>query len=71
MFRFLSDKVKKGEPISMEIPFVGTFIVKSGIAAISFLNDIAEETKGITAKNFTVNTLFASSANRLNLQITD
>jgi hypothetical protein len=55
----------------MEIPFVGTFLVKNGIAAIAFFDNLAEETKGSTAKNHFVNKLFASSMNKLNLQIHD
>lgn len=51
----------------MDIPFVGQFIVKTGIAAISFNNDLCEETKGVTAKNHFVNKLFASSVNKHNL----
>ena len=57
--------------MSMEIPFVGQFIVRGGIAAIAFTDDLSEETKGVTAKNHFVNKLFASSVNRLNLQIHD
>ncbi len=71
VFRFLSDKVRKGESVSMELPFVGTFIVRNGIAALAFIDDLAEETKGVTAKQHLVNKLFASSVNRLNLQIHD
>jgi hypothetical protein len=55
----------------MEIPFVGQFVVKGGIAAISFIDDLQEETKGVTAKNHFVNRLFASSVNQLNLKIHD
>jgi hypothetical protein len=55
----------------MDIPFVGTFIVKGGIAAIAFSNELEEETRGTTAKNHTVNKLFANSVNRLNMQIHD
>lgn len=55
----------------MEIPFVGTFIVRAGVAAVQFLSDLAQETKGVTAKNHYVNKLFASSNNKLNLQIAD
>ena len=40
MFRFLSDKVRKGESVQMELPFVGHFIVRGGIAAIAFIDDL-------------------------------
>jgi hypothetical protein len=55
----------------MDIPFVGTFIVRSGVAAVSFIGELVSETKGVTAKNHYVNKLFASSMNKLNLQIHD
>jgi CCDC81 eukaryotic HU domain 2 len=71
VFRFLSDKVRKGEPVAMEVPFVGSFIVRGGIAAFSFIDDLSEETKGVTAKNYFVNKLFSSSVNQLNLKVND
>jgi len=55
----------------MDVPFVGTFIVRNGIAAFAFIDDLFEETRGVTAKSHLVNKLFASSVNRLNLQIND
>ena len=51
----------------MDIPFVGTFIVKTGIAAIAFSNELSQDTRGVTAKNHYVNSLFASSGNKHNL----
>jgi hypothetical protein len=71
VFRFLSDKARKGEALSMEIPFVGVFIIKTNIVAIAFADEISEETKGVTAKNHFVNKLFASSVNKHNLQLQD
>jgi len=71
VFRFLSDKVRRGEPVAMELPFVGTFLVKQGVAAVAFKQTLVEETKGMTAKNHYVNNLFANSTNRLNMQIFD
>jgi hypothetical protein len=47
----------------MEIPFVGQFVVRSGVAAIAFIDDLQEETRGVTAKSHFVNKLFASSVN--------
>ena len=63
--------MRKGESVQMEIPFVGTFMVRGGIAAVSFQDNFSEETRGMTAKNHTVNNLFANSSNRLNMQIHD
>ena len=71
VFRFLSDKVRRGESVAMELPFVGSFIVRAGIAAFAFVDDVHEETKGVTAKNHFVNKLFASSVNQLNLKVND
>ena len=71
VFRFLSDKARKGEALSMEIPFVGAFIIKNNIVAIAFADEISEETKGVTVKNHFVNKLFASSVNKHNLQLQD
>lgn len=47
----------------MELPFVGSFIVRAGIAAFAFIGDLQEETRGVTAKSHFVNNLFASSVN--------
>ena len=69
VFRYLSDKARKGESVVMEIPLVGTFIIRTGIAAVAFNDDLIEETKGTTAKNHFVNKLFASSVNKHNLQL--
>lgn len=71
VFRFLSDKARKGETITMEIPFVGVFIIRTGIAAVSFADELLSETRGVTAKNHYVNKLFASSVNKHNLQLQD
>ena len=69
IFRFLSDKARKGENAVMDIPFIGTFILRTGIAAIAFNDDLMDDTKGVTAKNHFVNKLFASSVNKHNLQL--
>jgi len=82
VFRFLSDKVRKvrisslsfflkGEQCQMEIPYIGLFIVRTGIAAVAFNPDFVEETKGKTAKGHFVNKLFASSNLRHNLKLHD
>ena len=55
----------------MEIPFVGAFMVRGGIAAVSFQQNFTEETRGMTAKSHLVNKLFANSNNRLNMQMHD
>jgi hypothetical protein len=71
VFRFMSDRVRKGQSVAMEIPFVGHFIVRTHIACVSFNDDITSDTKGSTAKGHVVGKLFSSSVNRLNLQIKD
>ena len=55
----------------MEIPFVGTFIVRNKIAAISFSEELVSDTKGVTAKNHFVNKLFSSSVSKHNLHLLD
>jgi hypothetical protein len=55
----------------MEIPYVGQLIVRNGIAAISFLPDLSEETKGVTAKGHFVNKLFANNVNSSNMILHD
>lgn len=55
----------------MEIPLVGTFIIRTGIAAVAFHEDLMEDTRGVTAKNHFVNKLFSSSVNKHNLQLQD
>lgn len=71
VFRFLADKTKKGETVVMDIPFVGTFIVRNNIAAISFSEELISDTKGVTAKNHFVNKLFSSSVSKHNLHLLD
>lgn len=51
----------------MEIPFIGVFIIKNGIVAIAFADELQDDTKGVTAKNHFVNKLFSSSVNQHNL----
>ncbi len=55
----------------MEIPFVGTFLVRTNIAAVAFLNQLSDDTKGKTARNHFVNKLFASNVNKHEMQIKD
>ncbi len=71
VFRFLSDKVRRGENCQMELPYVGTFIVRSGIAAVNFKNEVSEGARGKTARGHVVGNLFASAVNRQNLKLAD
>lgn len=52
-----------------DIPLVGRFVVRNGLAAITFSNDVIEETRGVTAKGFSVGKLFSNSNGALNLNI--
>ena len=36
MFRNLSDKVRKGENVAIEIPLIGRFITRGSVAAVDF-----------------------------------
>ena len=69
MFRNLSDKVRRGENVSFELPLVGTFIKKGDVAAINFNQDLIEQTRGNTAKNHLVGNLFGTSNAVLNMNI--
>lgn len=60
IFKYLSDKVRKGEQVSCEMPLVGRFLVRTRIAAFSFLNNLVEQTRGVTAKQFTVGNIFGN-----------
>ena len=42
MFRNISDRVRKGENLTIEIPLVGRFVTRPGIAAIDFNMDLIE-----------------------------
>jgi len=53
----------------MDIPFVGKFIVRSGIAAVAFNNEVTQATRGVTAKNHVVGNIFGNSNAKLNMQI--
>ena len=50
--RNLSDLAKKGN-VDMEIPNVGVFRVRSGIAAVTFSEFLLKDTKGVTNKSIT------------------
>jgi len=53
----------------MDIPFVGRFIVRSSIAAVAFNSEVAQATRGVTAKSHVVGNIFGNSNARLNMQI--
>jgi len=53
----------------MDIPFVGKFVVRTGIAAVAFNDELMQATKGVTAKNHVVGNIFGNSNAKLNMQI--
>lgn len=69
MFRNLSDKARRGENCSFELPLVGRFITRNNVAAVDFFQDLVEQTRGNTAKNHLVGNLFGSSNTVLNMNI--
>jgi hypothetical protein len=71
VFRFLSDKVRRGETCTMDIPYVGVFLVRTGIAAVSFNMDMVQSTRGVTAKNHYVGNVFGNSNAKHNMQMKD
>ena len=42
MFRSLSDRVRRGENITIELPMVGRFMTRAGVAAVDFNQDLVE-----------------------------
>jgi nucleoid DNA-binding protein len=68
VIRDLSDKAKKGENLTVEIPHLGSFLVRNKIAAVSFDHEINEDTRGVTAKNYQNGNLFSSSNTKHNMQ---
>ncbi len=55
----------------MEIPFVGTFLVRTSIAAIAFREDMISATQGATTRSHFVNKLFSSSVLKHNMEMKD
>lgn len=53
----------------MDIPHVGVFLVRTGIAAVAFNPDILSSTRGVTAKNHVVGNIFGNANARLNMQV--
>jgi len=69
MFRSMSDRFRKGETLSVEVPMIGRFLTRGNVAAIDFLQDLIEQTRGNTAKGFAVGNLFGSSNGGMNMAI--
>lgn len=69
MFRNMSDKARKGENVAVELPLVGRFLTRGNVAAVDFMQDLIEQTRGNTAKGFAVGNLFGSSNSVLNMNI--
>ena len=69
MFRNMSDKARRGENVAVELPLVGRFLTRGNVAAVDFMQDLIEQTRGNTAKGFTVGNLFGSSNSVLNMNI--
>jgi hypothetical protein len=60
MYKNLSDRVRRGEQVSCEMPFVGRFLVRNRVVAFQFLQDLSMKTKGVTPKQFSVGRLFSN-----------
>ena len=69
MFRSMSDRVRRGENLNVEMPLIGRFLTRGNVAAVDFVQDLVEQTRGNTAKGFTVGNLFGSSNACLNMNI--
>ena len=66
IIKYMSDTARKGAPFSIEIPLVGCFMVRTKIVAVSFIREIQEQSRGATARAYTVGNLFSSSNAVLN-----
>lgn len=64
--KYMSDCVRKGAPFSIEIPMVGCFMMRTKIVAVSFNREVQEQTRGTTARAYTVGNLFSNSNAVLN-----
>ena len=60
----MSERVKKGEDFTVDLPNVGIVIFRHKMAAVNFDSDLQETTRGVTAKNHFVNNLFSSNNNK-------
>lgn len=69
VFKFISGRVRKGDPVSVELPMVGKFLVRTRVAGVKFISDLVEKTAGVTAKQFTAGNIFASQDATNNLKI--
>lgn len=69
MFRNMSDRVRKGENVALEIPLIGRFLTRGNVAAVDFFQDLVEQTRGNTAKGHLVGNIFGSSNAVLNMTI--
>ena len=72
MFKYLGNRARKGEQFSFELPLVGRFIVRQQVAAVSFAESLILQTRGQTAKAFTVGNIFGNSnaTHNLNMGVT-
>jgi CCDC81 eukaryotic HU domain 2 len=61
VIKYLSGRARKGEQFTVEIPLVGRFIVRQNVAAVSFADSLVQQTRGATAKTFTVGNIFGNS----------
>ena len=50
IFKSLSDRVRKAEQLTVDLPMVGRFLVRTRVAAINFNSELIERTRGFTAK---------------------
>lgn len=68
IYKFLATKSNKDGQLQIDLPGVGRFIIRNGICAISFTNELIEQTRGATARAFNGG-LFSSANATLNLKL--
>lgn len=68
----MSGRARRGEPLTVEIPMVGRMMIRGKVAAVSFAESLIQQTRGATAKTFTVGNIFANSnaAHNLGMSVT-
>ena len=69
IFKYISDQVRKGVNLQVDIPMVGRILVRNMTAAIKFNQELVQKSKGQTARSYTVNNLFSSANNSHNLNM--
>lgn len=69
IFKYISDQVRKGVQLKVEIPMVGRLLIQNSIAAVKYGNSLTNQSRGKTTRAYLVNNLFSSSDTNHNLNM--